>query len=98
MTMEAKNRLRRLFYNLKPRSGSKTIQEKAAELLERCSVMTLASVDADGFPRPVVLAKIASRGYNEVWITTVTDSVKGATSDSTPRPAFVTATIRAACR
>jgi len=72
----AKNRLRHLFYNLKPKAAGKTIEEKAAELLAWCNAVTLASVNAEGFPRPVVLAKIASRGYNEVWMATDSDSVK----------------------
>ncbi len=63
---DAKNRLRRLFYSLKPESGDKTIEEKATELLEWCNTITLASVNAEGCPRPVVLAKIAAQGYNEV--------------------------------
>ena len=73
---DAKNRLRRLFYSLKPESGDKAIEEKAAELLEWCDTVTLASVNAEGCPRPVVLAKIASQGYNEVWMATAADSVK----------------------
>ena len=36
----------------------------------------MASVNADGFPRPVPLDKIHSIGYNEVWIVTAADSEK----------------------
>lgn len=50
--------------------------EKATHLLSPCKEVTLASVNADGFPRPVPLDKIHSLGCNEVWIMTAADSEK----------------------
>lgn len=54
----------------------KSLDEKAAAMLGRCKVVTLASISEDGCPRPCVLAKIASKGYSDVWMATATDSVK----------------------
>ncbi|MEO5180492.1 pyridoxamine 5'-phosphate oxidase family protein, partial [Bacteroides ovatus] len=31
---------------------TKTMKEKATELLQRCEVVTLASVNKEGYPRP----------------------------------------------
>ena len=36
----------------------------------------MASVNVDGFPRPVPLDKIHSLGCNEVWVVTAADSEK----------------------
>lgn len=54
-------------------------------LLEWCNTVTLDSVNAEGCPRPVVLAKIAAQDYNEVWIATATDSDVEIISDDTTR-------------
>ena len=40
--------------------STKTMKEKAAELLQRCEVVTLASVNKEGYPRPVPMSKIAA--------------------------------------
>ena len=37
---------------------TKTMKEKATELLQRCEVVTLASVNKEGYPRPVPISKI----------------------------------------
>ena len=47
-----------------------------AQVLERCEDLVLASVDGDGFPRPVPMCKIHSSGINEIWVSTGADSVK----------------------
>lgn len=54
----------------------KTIQEKAQELLEKCEVVSIASVDTNGFPRPVPMSKIKSEGLNTVWFATGTNTEK----------------------
>lgn len=36
---------------------TKTMKEKATELLQRCEVVTLASVNKEGYPRPVPMSK-----------------------------------------
>ena len=75
---EAKEQMRKFFPQLKRWKdiSSKTLFEKAAELLAQCSNITIASVDADGYPRPVVLSKIQAKGCNEVWMATAADSIK----------------------
>ena len=42
--------------------STKTMKEKAAELLQKCEVVTLASVNKEGYPRPVPMSKIAAEG------------------------------------
>ena len=41
---------------------TKTMKEKATELLQRCEVVTLASVNKEGYPRPVPMSKILAEG------------------------------------
>ena len=40
---------------------TKTMKEKATELLQRCEVVTLASVNKEGYPRPVPMSKTPDR-------------------------------------
>ena len=40
--------------------STKTMKEKAVELLQKCEVVTLASVNKEGYPRPVPMSKIAA--------------------------------------
>lgn len=54
----------------------RTLAEKAADLLAQCDNVTLASVDAQGYPRPVQLSKIAARGFHDVWMATSAASRK----------------------
>ena len=35
--------------------STKTMKEKATELLQRCEVVVLASVNKEGYPRPCLL-------------------------------------------
>ncbi|MDE6562229.1 MAG: pyridoxamine 5'-phosphate oxidase family protein [Muribaculaceae bacterium] len=50
--------------------------KKAEEVLARCEDITIASVNADGYPRPVPVSIMKTIGFNEVWISTGADSVK----------------------
>lgn len=50
--------------------------KKAEELLDKCSVVTVASVNRDGFPRPVPMAKGDTQGCGTVWVATAADSMK----------------------
>lgn len=43
---------------------------------KKCESVTIASVDANGYPRPVQMSKIKANGFNEVWTATGADSVK----------------------
>ena len=47
--------------------STKTMKEKAAELLQKCEVVTLASVNKEGYPRPVPMSKIAAEGISTIW-------------------------------
>ena len=38
--------------------------------------MTVTSIDTDGYPRPVWMSKIRTKGSNEVWMATSAGSVK----------------------
>ena len=55
---------------------TKTMKEKAAELLQRCEVVTLASVNKEGYPRPVPMSKILAEGIATIWMSTGADSLK----------------------
>lgn len=84
---QAKAQMRELFPHLKRwrQPQSSTVIEKAAALLAQCSAVTLASVNADGFPRPVPMAKGRTAGCNEVWIATGADSEKVADFRANPK-------------
>ena len=55
---------------------TKTMKEKATELLQRCEVVTLASVNKEGYPRPVPMSKILTEGISTIWMSTGADSLK----------------------
>lgn len=57
----------------------------AEELLAQCSHVTLASVNSEGFPRPVPMAKGHTSGCNEVWMATGADSLKVAEFRQNPK-------------
>ena len=42
---------------------TKTMKEKATELLQRCEVVTLASVNKEGYPRPVPVSYTHLRAH-----------------------------------
>ena len=52
--------------------STKTMKEKAAELLQKCEVVTLASVNKEGYPRPVPMSKIAAEGISTIWTVSYT--------------------------
>ena len=54
----------------------KLMKEKAEQLLQRCEVVVITSVNEEGYPRPVPMSKIKSEGYSVVWIATGNDSLK----------------------
>ncbi|MDE5637609.1 MAG: pyridoxamine 5'-phosphate oxidase family protein, partial [Alistipes sp.] len=84
---QAKERMRRIFPGLKRwrRKDGRSIVEKAAALLAQCGEVTLASVGADGFPRPVPISKGRTSGCNEVWMATSADSQKVADFRNNPK-------------
>lgn len=50
----------------------KLMKEKAEQLLQRCEVVVITSVNEEGYPRPVPMSKIKSEGYSVVWMATAT--------------------------
>ena len=68
----------KLFPNLKrwKVKDERTLAEKATHLLSQCENVTVASIDAKGYPRPVQMSKIGAKGFREVWMATSADSVK----------------------
>ena len=42
----------------------KLMKEKAEQLLQRCEVVVITSVNEEGYPRPVPMSKIKSEGYS----------------------------------
>lgn len=54
----------------------RTLTEKATHLLAQCENVTIASIDNNGYPRPVQMSKIRANGFHEVWMATGADSVK----------------------
>ena len=55
-----------------------TIHEKAFALLQRCEVITVATLDEKGFPRPVPVVKIHAEKPFTIWFATGTSSDKTA--------------------
>ena len=55
--------------------STKTMKEKATELLQRCEVVTLASVNKEGYPRPVPMSKSATDLISTIWMSTGADSL-----------------------
>ena len=58
---------------------------KAVEVLARCEDVTIASIDADGYPRPVPVSIMKSVGCNEIWMSTGADSVKTIEFQANPK-------------
>jgi len=48
----------------------KEIEEKASKLLEKCSVVTLASVNEKGYPRICTITKIRNNSFLEIYFMT----------------------------
>ena len=76
--VQAKEQMLGYFPTLKrwKEKDPRTITEKAADLLAQCENVTVVSIDADGYPRPVQMSKIHAEAYNDVWMATSADSVK----------------------
>lgn len=61
------------------------IQQKAFALLQRSAVVTVATVDGDGFPRPVPVVKVKAEEPFTIWFATGTGSDKVAHLRKNPR-------------
>lgn len=56
--------------------STKTLKEKATEMLQRCEDVVLASINKEGYPRPVPMSKIAAEDFTTIWMSTGTNSLK----------------------
>lgn len=84
---EAKAQMKQFFPTLKrwQRKDERSLMEKAAGLLDQCKEVTLATINDDGFPRPVPIKKIHSNGCNEIYMATDSASVKAAEIRANPK-------------
>lgn len=62
----------------------KSFKEKGMEMLQRCEVVVLTSINKDGYPRPVPMSKICAEKFNEIWMATGKNSLK--TKDFSTNP------------
>lgn len=61
------------------------IKEKAEALLNKVQVITIASTDECGYPRPVPMSKIANEGLGIIYLSTGNSSAKTAHFLSNPK-------------
>lgn len=54
----------------------KSIKEQAIEMLQGCESVILASINKDGYPRPVPMSKIHAEGFHEIWMATGKNAFK----------------------
>ena len=76
--VQAKEQMLQHFPYLKrwKEKDERTLMEKATHLLAQCENVTIASIDANGYPRPVQMSKIHAKSFNEVWMATSVGSMK----------------------
>jgi general stress protein 26 len=48
----------------------KEIEEKAFQLLDRCAVVTLTSINEKGYPRTCAITKVRNNGFSEIYFMT----------------------------
>ena len=54
----------------------KKLKEKAIAMLENSDTIVLTSINKEGYPRPVPMAKVASTGISTIWMSTGAKSLK----------------------
>ena len=62
-----------------------SLKEKAKTLLQQCEVVTLTSINKEGYPRPVPLSKIKTEGLTTIWFATGNSSAKTKDFRSNPK-------------
>ena len=63
----------------------KTIEEKAAQIVARAQIITVASVDENGYPRPVPIVKLKAEEGGAIYFSTGTSSAKTAHFRANPK-------------
>ncbi len=48
----------------------KEIEEKATQLLEKCDVVTLASINENGYPRICAISKLKAESFHDIYFVT----------------------------
>lgn len=76
--VQAKEQMLKYFPTLKrwKEKDVRTLAEKATDLLAQCDNVTVVSINADGYPRPVQMSKIHAEGFSNVWMATSAMSLK----------------------
>lgn len=49
---------------------TKELEQKANILLEKCDILTLASINENGYPRICTISKIRANGFSEIYFMT----------------------------
>ncbi len=49
---------------------AKELEDKAAELLSRCDVLTLTSINENGYPRTCLVSKLKAEGFRDIYVET----------------------------
>lgn len=49
---------------------------EAREVLDRCEEVTIASINEDGYPRPVPVSIMKTEDWNKIWMSTGASSIK----------------------
>lgn len=55
---------------------TKKFLKKTSRMLDNIPIVILASINEEGYPRPVTVAKLKNNGLSEIWISTGTNSAK----------------------
>ena len=66
-----------------------SLKEKAKALLQQCELVTLTSINKEGYPRPVPLSKIKTEGLTTIWFATGNSSARQRISALIRKPAYV---------
>lgn len=61
------------------------LEKKAVNLLDTCKIVTVSSVDAQGYPRPCAVVKIKNEGFDTIWFATGANSRKTAHFKQNPK-------------
>ncbi len=49
---------------------TRELEEKAVELLSRCDVLTITSINEDGYPRTCLVSKLKADGFADIYLET----------------------------
>lgn len=61
------------------------MERKAEELLDKCGLLAMASVNGEGYPRVCVVTKLGSESYHTVWVCTERSGIKAQHFSENPK-------------